>query len=266
MSFEEREKRKAIMQTSNWVAAAEGGSREYIPVSSTPLDQAYQRSKSVTRSEYLGRLESQSAQRSLLRDKIAPAGDFVATKYNQPTGFGGGDQSRAPGGGMSIVLGSDPDERFKETSNSAYGLTSALESETIDLLKTVPKMRDTTLDGAHRASMTEGHFLSIWDPYTSAHRERSRSFASAGMLRDSMHRHVRSQYHPEEKYVLPPTVQNDIGWGLNLERYKESCAKFQEGAEWHGRVGSHITKFSERLLLGARHHLSGPMTNPKLHY
>ena len=85
------------------------------------------------------------------------------------------------------------------------------------------------------------------------------------MLRDQHKRHVRSQYHPEEKYVLPPTVQNDIGWGLNLDRYKESCAKFQEGAEWHGRTAT-ITSFSERLLLGARHHLSGPMTNPKLHY
>lgn len=272
------------MQASNWVAAAEGGAREYVPVSSTPLDQAYQRSKSLTRSEYLGRLESRGAVRDAV---IAPAGSFVAAKY----------QSRTWGSpGASIVLGSDP--HVMETSNLAYGITSALPREEIDLLQTVPKMRDTTLDGAHRASMTEGHFLSIWDPYVSQHRIRSASFASAGMLRESMHRHVRSQYHPEEKYVLPPTVQNDIGWGLTLDKYKDACAKFQEGAEWHGRTGensrltssshclvptlpltacptslfivilsgSHITKFSERLLLGARHHLSGPMTNPKLHY
>jgi len=254
MTSSAREERKARMQTSNWVAAAEGGAREYIPVSSTPLDQAYQRSKSVTRSEYLGRLESQS-QRGAAQDAIAPAGDFVASKYR--SGSWG-----APG--ASIVLGSDP--TLMETSNRAYGITAALPREEIDLLQTVPKMRDTTLDGAHRASMTERHFLGIWDPYVSQHSTRSASFVSAGMLRESMHRHVRSQYHPEEKYVLPPTVQNDIGWGLTLEKYKESCAKFQEGAEWHGRTGSHITKFSERLLLGARHHLSGPMTNPKLHY
>jgi len=80
-----------------------------------------------------------------------------------------------------------------------------------------------------------------------------------------MHRHVRSQYHPEEKYDLPPSMQNEIGWGIS-SKYRDACAKFQDGAAWHGRTGSHITKFSERLLLGARHHLSGPMTNPKLHY
>ena len=40
----EREERKARMMTSNWIAAAEGGSREYVPVSSTQLDAAYQRS------------------------------------------------------------------------------------------------------------------------------------------------------------------------------------------------------------------------------
>ena len=86
------------------------------------------------------------------------------------------------------------------------------------------------------------------------------------MLRDNHMKHVRSQYHPDEKYVLPPSVQNDMGWGLTTEKMKLSCAKFQEGAEWHGREASHITKFSERMLLGARHHLSGPMTKPGLHY
>ena len=86
------------------------------------------------------------------------------------------------------------------------------------------------------------------------------------MLREQHGRHVRSQYHPHEKYVQPPSVQNDMGWGLTLDKYKAACAKYQEGAEWHGREASHITKFSERLLMGARHHLSGPMTNPKLHY
>ena len=102
--------------------------------------------------------------------------------------------------------------------------------------------------------------------YKSDNPKRSASYRSANMLRDMKNRHVRSQYHPEERYVLPPTVQSDIGWGLTPEMYKASCAKFQEGAEWHGRTGSHITKFSERLLLGARHHQSGPMTKPALHY
>jgi len=253
--MDEREERKARMQTSNWIAAAEGGAREYIPVSSTPLDASYQRSKSVTRSEYLGRLESQ---RGISRDPaMPPAADYIATKRG-PGGGGWGTM------GASIVLGSDPNVMI--TSNKQYGETTSLPREEIDLLQTVPRLRDTTLDGSHRASQTEKHFLPIWDPYVSAHPIRSASFQSALMLREGMHRHVRSQYHPEEKYVLPPTVQNDIGWGLDLDKYKSACAKFQDGAEWHGRASSHITKFSERLLLGARHHLSGPMTNPQLHY
>ena len=240
------------MQMSNWVAAAEGGSREYDPVSRNPLDQVYQRSKGAARSAYFQKLEAErSAQRS---GAVAPAGSFMAARHG-------------PGSGRTVgmVLGSDHDVKM-ETSSSVIGVTAALPREELDLLQTVPKLRDTTLDGAHRASMTEGHFLSIWDPFVSQHRIRSASYVSASMLRDASHRHARSQYHPDEKYVLPPTVQNEIGWGLDLEKYKQSCSKFQDGAEFHGRTGSHITKFSERLLLGARHHLSGPMTNPKLHY
>lgn len=256
----ERELRKAQMQVSNWVAAAEGGAREYNPVSTTPLSQAYQRSKSITRSEYLGRLSSQGAERAMARDTVPPAASWIARKH---TAIGEADTMYK----ANIVLGTDPDPPSQtELSNSAYGKSLKVPMEEIDLLQSVPKLRDTTLDGSHRASMTEGHFLSIWDPYLSMHRNRSASYTSAAMLRDQHQRHVRSQYHPEEKYVLPPTVQNEIGWGLDLEKYQQSCAKFQEGAEWHGRVGSHITKFSERLLLGARHHLSGPSTKTALHY
>lgn len=257
MNAAEREDRKARMNQSNWIAAQAGGAREYIPVSSTPLDAAYQRSKSVTRSEYLGRLESERGEALASDPGLPPAASYLASKHGPASGRWG---SR----GASLVLGSDPD--IKETSNTAYGQGLSLPREEIDLLQTVPKLRDTTLDGAHRASMTEGHFLPIWDPYTSLHTKRSASFNSAVMLREQHHRHVRSQYHPEEKYVLPPTVQNDIGWGLDFEKYQQACAKFQEGAQWHGRASSHITKFSERLLLGARHHQSGPMTKPALHY
>ena len=258
-SSAERDLRKSQMQVSNWVAAAEGGSREYIPVSSTPLSQAYQRSKSITRSEYLARTASED-ERAKMRDATAPAAGWIAKKYSAPVSA---DTMYKP----NIVLGTDPDPpSLTKLSNSAYGESLKIPPEEIDLLQSVPKLRDTTLDGSHRASMTEGHFLSIWDPYYSIHRQRSASYTSAAMLRDQHQRHVRSQYHPEEKYVLPPTVQNEIGWGLDYDKYMTSCAKYQEGAEWHGRTGSHITKFSERLLLGARHHLSGPMTNPKLHY
>jgi len=227
-----------------------------MPTSSTPLDVAYQRSKSAHRSEYLGRLQSQdAANRGASRERFAPAASYCAVKN--------GTQPFTTNG-ESIVLGSD--EMDRETSNTAYGLASAVPVEPIDLLQTVPKLRDSTLDGAHRASMTEGHFLSIWEPYDSVHKKRSASFTSAVQLREAHHRHIRSQYNPDEKYILPPTVQNDMGWELDLEKYKLACSKFQEGATWHGRTGSHITKFSERLLLGARHHLSGPMTKPALHY
>lgn len=225
------EARKAMMRSSNWIAAAEGGSREYIPISSTPLDNAYQRSKSATRAEYLGRLESQTRAGAENREKFAPADSFIAAKYNTTRhSASAGDQA-----GESIVLGSDP--MIREPSNSAYGLASAVPVEKIDLLQSVPKLRDSTLDGSHRASMNETHFLSIWEPYDSNHPDRSASFRSAVQLREAHHRHIRSQYHPDEKYFLPPTVQNDMGWNLNLEKYKESCAKFQEGASWHGRKG-----------------------------
>lgn len=263
MSQLEREERKARMQLSNWIAAAEGGSREFIPISSTPLDEAYLKSKSLTRSAYLSRLETGDGRQ---RDpSMSLASDFIAAKDTRLRSTGSaGPQHKVLTQRASIQLGYDP--VVHATSNSVYGVTSALPSEEIDLLQQVPNLRDTTLDGAHRASMTEGHFLSIWDPYVSAHPIRSASFRSASLLKDAHNRHARSQYHPDEKYTLPPTVQNDIGWGLTIEKYRDACSKYQDGAEFHGRTGSHITKFSERLQLGARHHLSGPMTNPKLHY
>ena len=162
---------------------------------------------------------------------------------------------------QGMVLGSDPPSM--EVSSTVYGLTSSF-SEEIDLLQTVPNMRDTTLE-ERTATTTRGTFSAFGiRTFRSTASARPRTNLRACCGRRT--RHVRSQYHPDEKYVLPPTVQNDIGWGLTLDKYKDACAKYQEGAEWHGRVGSHITKFSERLLLGARHHLSGPMTNPKLHY
>eukprot|EP00966_Prymnesium_polylepis_P220873 5108650-Prymnesium_polylepis.1 len=180
------------------------------------------------------------------------------------------------------------------TSNSLYGDRQVIPVPHIDLLQTVPTHRDTTLDGAHRASMTEKHFLQaravasrpgfsgprsphrnkdggarrpmrtlgrvprpgdciasgrspnqsfctpptsdahrphrphvldrsplasvfsqIHDPYDSDKHQRAASFQSGYMLRENMHRHVRSQYHPEDKYFLPPSVQNEIGWGIS---------------------------------------------------
>ena len=40
------------------------------------------------------------------------------------------------------------------------------------------------------------------------------SFTSSLQLRDQYRKHNRSQYHPEQKYDLPPTEQCVIGWGV----------------------------------------------------
>jgi len=247
------------MQSSNWIAASKDGVSEYIPVSSTPLDTSYQRSTSATRNDFHQRMALMTSGPKV--EKVAPAGQWVA---NRTMGINPNAEKKiSTFGGSQMILGSDP--IVFETSNVVYGQLQDIPTPSIDLLETVQTRRDTTLDGAHRASMTEKHFLQIHSPYDSETPARSASFQSGVMLRDNMHRHVRSQYHPEEKYFLPPSVQNEIGWGIS-SKYRDACAKFQEGAAWYGRKGSHITKFSERLLLGARHHLSGPMTKPSLHY
>ncbi|KAL1521141.1 hypothetical protein AB1Y20_022695 [Prymnesium parvum] len=254
-SLEERLARKTQMQTSNWSAASKYGKHEYNPVSSTPLDPGYQRSTSTTKSDFFFKMQLSNS--GPPQQKLPPASDFIARRYAVPA------RKDAGTFGASIVLGSDP--AHIETSNSSYGMAQHIEAPPIDLLETVPVLRDSTLDGAHRASMTERHFLQIHDPYASKYPGRAASFQSGQMLRENKKRNVRSQYNPEDMYLLPPSVQSEIGWGIT-SKYKDACAKFQDGAAWHGRTGSHITKFSERLLLGARHHLSGPMTNPKLHY
>jgi len=253
--------RKSRMQASSWIAAAEGAAQEYIPVSSNPLEPSYLKSVSATRGEYHARRN-----RQLMTgvERVAPASEWIATRSGlRPTV----DSAAVGTYGASIVLGCDPENPYATTSNRVYGASQHKPADSIDLLQTVQIRRDSTLDGAHRASMTEPHQLDVNDPYatTQERKIRAASFGSASLLRDGMKRHVRSQYDPEEKYTLPPTMQNDIGWGIKA-KYGDACAKYQEGAAWHGRTGSHITKFSERLLLGARHHLSGPMTKPKLHY
>jgi len=256
-AIDERQERAARMRSSSWIAAAKDGVQEYVPVSSTPLDSSYQRSTSATRNEFHSRVGLQSSGPKI--EKFAPAGRWVAGRYKAS------HDKEVGTFGASIVLGSDP--THISTSNSNYGSLQEIPVPAINLLETVATRRDTTLDGAHRASMCEKHFLQIHSPYDTedVNHGRAASFQSGYMLRENMHRHVRSQYHPEEKYYLPPSVQNEIGWGIS-SKYRDACSKFQDGAQWHGRSGSHITKFSERLLLGARHHLSGPMTNPKLHY
>ena len=166
----------------------------------------------------------------------------------------------------NIVLGADSWKH--STTATEVGSHAYAPPDQIDLLKTVKPLRDATMDGSHRASQTERHFANIWDPFASGLapvQGAAASFTSSLQLRDQYRKHNRSQYHPEQKYDLPPTEQCVIGWGVT-DKYGQACAKYNEWAAWHGRTGSHITKFSERLLLGPRHHLSAPFTKPDLHY
>lgn len=256
----ELEARKAALLRSHWIAADANATQEFNPVSSTPLDRSYQRSKSVTRDALFER----SMISSPILDGpqlISPASSFVATKYSSDLVPKAGGHDRSS---MNIVLGSDAPS--VETTNSHYGSTTGhCHPPPINLLTLVEPRRDTTLDGSHRASMTEQHLANIHNPFKSEFPARASSSTSGYLLRDLMHRHTRSQYNPDERYFLPPTEQYTVGWGIT-DKYGLSCAKYCKGAAWHGRKGSHITKFSERLALGARHHLSGPMTKTELHY
>ncbi len=173
-------------------------------------------------------------------------------------------QSKAASARVSIVLGSDAAEHT--LASSAVGDWAECEPEAaVDLLETIEAKRDSTLDGAHTASMTETHILPMWDSFQSEHPVRAASYQKYTMLRDAKLRHSRSAYSPDERYSLPPTEQSVIGWGI-ADKYGMACSKFCPGAVYNGRKGSHVTKFQERMLLGARHHLSGPSATKTLHY
>ena len=253
---------------SHWIAADPKAKQEFNPVSSTPLDLSYQRSRSMTRDMLYERNMMMTKNIVDGRLSVSPASQFIASKYAAGSGAkAGAGIDRAS---MNIVLGSDspyePAPGTTATTNSSYGSTTGHRHPLpIDLMQMVEPRRDTTLDGSHRASLTEQHLANIHNPWKSDHPERAASSTSGVLLRDLMHRHTRSGYNPDQRYFQPPTEQYTVGWGI-MDTYAGSCAKFCPGAAWHGRMGSHITKFSERLALGARHHLSGPMTKTELHY
>lgn len=138
------------MQTSNWHAAAKDGRYEYKPISVTPLEPAYQRSTSSTKSDFFYKMQRANAGPAMSR--VAPASNWVASRTAAPP-------KKDAGGafGASIVLGSDPAEI--KTSSTTYGASQRIPTPEIDLLERVSTLRDSTLDGAHRASMTEKHFL-----------------------------------------------------------------------------------------------------------
>jgi len=249
---------KKQMHKSSWSAATAEENRNFLPVSSTPLDAQYLRSKSLTQGERL----QEDVKPKMPQRVHHPSADFIKSKYIG-TETKKGLPEWAAKGATKIVLGNDVSTW--QPMSTVCGAHSATVVEKIDLLKTIDPMRDSTLDGPHASSMTEAHFTHMCDPFDSKHHEAAASFKSAVLLRDAYRRHTRSQYDPEDRYTEPPTAMYQMGWGVK-QHYGTSCAKYTDGAVWHGRKGSHITKFSERLLLGARHHQSGPMAKPNLYY
>ena len=138
------------MQSSNWIAAAKDGAHEYIPVSSTPLDSSYQRSISAARTGFHAKM---GMDMSTPASKVAPASSWMAQRSTHQAG----NSKQIGTFGASIVLGSDTIAH--DPTNRTYGKDQELPVEAIDLLTTVPIRRDTTLDGAHRASMNEVRHL-----------------------------------------------------------------------------------------------------------
>ena len=236
------------------------------------LTREYQLSKSEWRG---GRLKNREAAAHERLNKghsatTSKASEYISSKYDLEGLYGRrgakADFDRSATFKKNIVLGADSWKH--STTATEVGSHAYAPPDQIDLLKTVKPLRDATMDGSHRASQTERHFANIWDPFASGLapvQGAAASFTSSLQLRDQYRKHNRSQYHPEQKYDLPPTEQCVIGWGVT-DKYGQACAKYNEWAAWHGRTGSHITKFSERLLLGPRHHLSAPFTKPDLHY
>ena len=199
----ELQARKAALLKSHWVAADPKAKQEFVPVSSTPLDLSYQRSRSMTRDMLYERNMMMSKHVVDGRLAVSPASVFIAKMYQA------GLPNTAPDAGMSratmnIVLGSDlpyePEPNTTMTTNSAYGSTTGHRHPPgINLLEMVEPRRDTTTDGAHRSSLTEQHLANIHNPWKSDYPERARSSTSGVLLRDLMHRHTRSGYNPDER-------------------------------------------------------------------
>ena len=202
----ELQARKAALLKSHWVAADPKAKQEFNPVSSTPLDLSYQRSRSMTRDMLYERNMMMSKHVVDGRLTVSPASAFVASKYQEGLPSQGHEDAKSlmSRATMNIVLGSDP-EYVPEpgctlTSNSKYGSTTGHRHPPgINLLEMVEPRRDTTCDGAHRCSLTEQHLSNIHNPWKSDYPERARSSTSGVLLRDLMHRHTRSGYNPDER-------------------------------------------------------------------
>ena len=207
----ELQARKAALLKSHWVAADPKAKQEFNPVSSTPLDLSYQRSRSMTRDMLYERNMMMSKHVVDGRLTVSPASAFVASKYQEGLPRTAHEDAKAlmSRATMNIVLGSDPPYEPElgctMTSNSKYGSTTGHRHPPgINLLEMVEPRRDTTCDGAHRCSLTEQHLSNIHNPWKSDFPERARSSTSGVLLRDLMHRHTRSGYNPDERFCAPP--------------------------------------------------------------
>jgi len=252
---EEQTARKLDNLRSSTGFASSATSGEFLSMSQSPLRQPQRR---IAEHEVPA------------RPRLDPAASFVACKTTgdkwRPTMYmGDADYVKHDPHKLNIQHGADTqsgDERFRPMSSQVGSMVALPRAPPLDLLNMGTAFpRDATLDGEHAAAQTEQHLLPVHDPYGAKNREAARSYQSYRMVRDDKLARRVSQYHPEEKYHQPPTTQNEYGWGI-VDKYDQACAKYTPGAVWAGRKAGDISKFSQRMLLGAHHHQSGPLTKP----
>lgn len=251
---EEQQARKlANLKSSIGFASSTTG--EYLATSQNPLEQPKPR---------LAVSHTPPA-----RVRLDPASTFVAARktgqgWKPQMYLGESEYVKYNPHKVNVSLGNEigADDRFQPLSRQFGSSVSLPQEPPIDLLNMDTRFpRDKTLDGSHAAALTEQHLLPVHDPYWSKNRDAARSYQSYRMMRDDKLARRVSQFHPEEKYHLPPTTQSEYGWGI-VDKYDQACAKYTPGALWAGRKAGDISKFSQRMLLGAHHHLSGPVTQP----
>jgi hypothetical protein len=253
----EEQKARKMANLKSSIGFASSNTGEYLTMSQTPLSQPK------------SRVASMYAQQPPSRVRLDSASTFVATKttgesWKPEMYLGDSTYVKYNPNQLNIKLGQEisAEERYQPISWQVGSAVALPRAQPIDLLNTDTTFpRDSTLDGTHTASQTEKHLLPVHDPYWARNREAARSYQSYRMIRDDKMARRVSQFHPEEKYHLPPTTQSEYGWGI-VDKYGQACAKYTPGALWAGRKAGDISKFSQRMLLGAQHHLSGPMTQP----
>lgn len=256
--FEEQQARKLanLKSSIGFASSAAHGSSSWRQVSQTQLAQSPR--------PYLAHRLSPPPQ-----VRLDPASTFVSC---QATGerwrphmiLGQVEQVKYNPHKVNIKLGSEAGatgERFDTVSKEVGASVRLAEPPPPDLLSSLDRPRDGTLDGPHAASQTEKHLLPVHDPYLPKNRDAARSYQSYRMIRDDKLARRVSAYHPDQKHQEPATTQMEYGWGV-AEQYRIASPKYAPGALWAGRKAGDISKFSQRMLLGAHHHLSGPMTQP----